>query len=216
KKGSGQPKPPPHRPGHRSDAAPQAFEPFRARQLSLWQSAVEEAVVHQQPKGTRSAARGARAAAGPVTQAAEPNPAAVLAATALAAALDKGQPLTDPQPVLRSVERGLQPETTRGVVNTAWQCNKLALRLAWAKLSGDTHAVQQITGELAFGDCDPLWAETIKRYLVYFKKDKGSIPYRSGGDYVLDVNLPENATVALFGDWGTGTQAAIDLLGQIA
>jgi DNA-binding transcriptional regulator YiaG len=40
--------------------------------------------------------------------------------------------------------------------------------------------------------------------------------YRGGGDYVLDVNLPDRATVALIGDWGTGTQTAAGLLAQVA
>jgi len=207
--------------GHSEPSSPgrntamEAFETFRTRQLSLWQSAVEEAIT-QQPVVPRAATSGARAAEVPVTRAVEQNRAAVLAATALAAALDKGQPLTDPAPLLPSVERGLQPEETRGLVNTAWQCNKLAMQLAWARLSGDTHAIQRLSDELSFSNCDPLWAKAIERYLVYFKKDKGSIPYRSGGDYVSDVNLPDNATVAIFADWGTGTGAAIDLLGQIA
>src|SRR5262249_54734621 len=108
------------------------------------------------------------------------------------------------------------PEVPRGVVGTAWKCNILALQLAWAKATGDTHAAQKLGDELAFGTCDPLWAETVALYLTYFVKDKGSIPYRSGGDYVLDVRLPDRATVALLADWGTGTETAGNLLAQVA
>src|SRR5204863_3658051 len=97
-----------------------------------------------------------------------------------------------------------------------WKCNKIALQLAWAKTTGDTHKAQTLADELHFGSCDPLWAKTVERYVAYFKLNKGSIPYRSGGDYVLDFQPPKEATIALIGDWGTGTQLATDVLAQAA
>jgi hypothetical protein len=198
-----------------SAAVENPFLTFRERRLSLWQSAVEETVARR-AAGPRAAARGLRPATLPLTDEAVRGSDPVRAATALAAALYAGQPLSDAQPLPEAAALGVQQEAARGVVGTAWTCNKLALQLAWAKLTGDQQAIQKLGDELALGTCDPLWAETVARYLAYFTKDQGSIPYRSGGDYVLDVKLPERATVALIGDWGTGTPTAAGLLAQVA
>jgi hypothetical protein len=195
----------------RADA--EAFSTFRQRKLSLWQSVVEAAVARRL-SGTRSAARGVRTDQLPLADPAVRRSDPARAATALASALDAGQPLADAQPIPGILT--VEDQTARGVVGTAWKCNKLALQLAWAKLSGDANAAQQLADELTFGSCDPLWGECVQHYMEYFRLNKGNIPYRSGGDYVLDVNLPQKATVALFADWGTGTQTAIDLLAQIA
>jgi hypothetical protein len=165
----------------------------RDRTLSLWQSVVEE--------------RAARLGTGKADSELLAHPMAT-AATALASALDRGAPLSAPPraagPLAVSVSTG------------AWQCSKLALQLAWAKAQNDTHAVQQLQNAMAFSNCDTGWAETVETYLRYFQLDKGSIPYRSGGDYVLNFELPAQATVALIGDWGTGTDAALNLLAQVA
>jgi 3',5'-cyclic AMP phosphodiesterase CpdA len=187
-----------------------AIQTFRDRKLSLWQSAVEEVVARRQA-GARGAVRGVRPEL-PITSEAVRSSAPVLAATALAAALDAGHPLADPQPALPAGT----PVATRGAVDTAWMCNKLALQLAWAKATGDTHAAETLANELKFGSCDPLWAECAEQYVTYYVKDKGNIPYRSGGDYVLDLALPPGATIALFGDGGTGSALAANLVGQIA
>jgi hypothetical protein len=173
---------------------------------------VVEEVVAERAAGPRRAAGGGARAALPVTRDAIRNSDPVLAATALAAALEQGQPLADAQPV--PVPE--QPETARGIGNTAWQCSKLALQLAWAKANGDTYAVQELGDELNYGTCDPLWAHCVEKYVLYFKKNKGTVPYRSGGDYVLNVPVPKKAKIAVFGDWATGTQLATTLLGQIA
>ncbi len=93
---------------------------------------------------------------------------------------------------------------------------EIALELAWAKINNDEDAIHKLTGELQFSTCDPRWAETIETYLGYFKLGKASIPYRSGGDYVLDLALPATATIGIIGDWGTGSSAAQDLLKQVA
>jgi hypothetical protein len=170
------------------------MQTFRDRKLSLWQSVVEE--------------RAARLAGAVDLDALRAQPRAA-AATALAAAIDGGTPVSQPPLFARG-------DVAASVPGSLWRCNKLALALAWAKLQGDVHAVQQLQNQIAFSGCDPGWAETVEQYLLYFQKDKGSIPYRSGGDYVLDFALPPQATVALIGDWGTGSQMARDLLAQVA
>ncbi len=191
-----------------------AFLAFRERKLSLWQSAVEEVVARRLAQ-QRAGVRSLRAPAGAVNDEAVRTSDPVQAATALAAALYAGEPLADPQPV-RAAEVGVETEAARGIIGTAWKCNKVALQLAWARVTGDTNSAQKLADELAFNSCDPLWLETVERYVMYFLKDQGTIPYRKGSDSVLDVPLPRQATVALLADWGTGTPTAIDLLGQIA
>lgn len=179
---------------------------FRDRKLSLWQSVVEEQVART--TAAAGSAVAAAAAGGVNFDAVGQQPQAV-AATALAAALDEGAPLSAPAPVA-------QPSLAVSLPATLLRCNQLALRLAWAKVQGDSHAMAQIQDQLSFSNCDVGWAETAEKYLVYFQKNKGNIPYRSGGDYVLDPELPAQATIAIIGDWGTGTGAAKDLLAQVA
>ena len=189
-----------------------AFRAVRDRTLSLWQSAAEEVAA-------RSAAPKAAAAGvvmAPRIAAADDAPALDLeaaraldrpaAATALAVALAGEEPAA----------KAVAPSLTAAVGGTIVECNKLALQLAWAKARGDAQAVQQLQDSLNFSNCDPGWRETVEQFLLYFKWQHASIPYRSGGDYVLDYELPANATIAIIGDWGTGTPTALALLDQVA
>lgn len=102
------------------------------------------------------------------------------------------------------------------VVETLWTCAKLAAELLAAKLAGNTQKAAEKEDELKFSTCDPAWAQAITQYLKYFgpKGERGAIPYvvyQQLDDFVLPT-LPPNATVALIGDWGTGTADAITLL----
>jgi hypothetical protein len=188
----------------------QYFQTVRDRKLSLWQSAVADLAAQ-------------RAAAGPTAAAAAPGPglqavfedARVAAATALVTAIDQGLSTLTPPPSHDVAAVATVAAPAAGAVATLWPCNKLALHLAWARAQGDALAVQKFSEALKFSNCDPGWAETVELYLRYFQLDKAAIPYRSGGDYVLP-DLPDKATLALIGDWGTGTQAARRLLGQVA
>src|SRR5258708_2503008 len=137
---------------------------FRDRKLSLWQSAVEE-VTGQASKVGLDAARAQPQAVATTPPADAPHPATypaaapalatkvgmdaagaepkAVAATALADALHEA---TSPAaaPSLATVPPAL---AASGVLASAWRCNKLALQLAWAKLQGDTHAVEQLQQE---------------------------------------------------------------------
>jgi predicted phosphodiesterase len=181
------------------------MQTFRDRKLSLWQSVVEERVARTLIAAAAGGAAGAVVPGGVSFSVVGDQPMAV-AATALAHALHHGVSLS--QPPAQAV-RGL------ALSGTVWTCNRLALQLAWAKIQGDLHAVQQLQDALKFSSCDPGWAETVELYLLYFQKDQGSIPYRSGGE-VLPYRLPTQATIALIGDWGTGTDSARELLAQVA
>jgi len=105
------------------------------------------------------------------------------------------------------------------VVKTVEECADLAARVLEAKLKRAPDA-EELANELQFSTCDPEWASTIPDYLDYFGVDgkKKPIPYvryKSLDDFVLPT-LPANATVALVGDWGTGTVDARRILEQVA
>ncbi len=184
----------------------------RDRKLSLWQSAVEEVAARQQ--GTAKPVPGKILGELTVRERLLRQP-MVQAATVLAQTLDPLQAAKVAVSPAFAAESASEMAALPDFVGQALDCNKLYLRLAWAKLRGDQHEVAKVQQELKYSTCDPAWAETVEVYLSYFKLNKGSIPYRSGDDYVLDYQLPAKATIALLGDWGTGTQAALDLLKQV-
>jgi predicted phosphodiesterase len=176
---------------------------FRDRDSSLWQSALAE-IVAQQNKGQahlgkrfKGLTKGAQSP--PSWEAIHADP-MVLEATESLQAMQ-----------LRPGELA----TARAAIPIK-KCGEIALELAWAKINHDEDAIDQLTNELNFSACDPRWAETIETYIGYFKLGKASIPYRSGGDYVLDFVLPQSATIGIVGDWGTGSSVAQDLLKQVA
>jgi hypothetical protein len=105
------------------------------------------------------------------------------------------------------------------VSQTVWTCAKLGFELMEARVRGDTSRATQLVSELEFNVCDVDWAETIAHYVGYFGPGGGraKIPYVTAaqvGDRVLE--LKPGATVALIGDWGTGTSAAVALLEEVA
>ena len=102
----------------------------------------------------------------------------------------------------------------------AWTCVKLASELFLAKLEKREGRVGELEDALKDSSCDPGWVKVIIDYLEYFgptgEKDKiPYINYRNLDDFVLET-LPRDATVAVVGDWGTGTDNARSLLGQLA
>ena len=58
----------------------------------------------------------------------------------------------------------------------------------------------------------------LKVYDDYRRTNKAQpyINYQSIGDFVIENCFPDNATIAVIGDWGTGMNAALILLQQIA
>jgi Calcineurin-like phosphoesterase len=105
-----------------------------------------------------------------------------------------------------------------GMSGQAWTCARLGLALLEASATGDQAAVAHIQDELKDSPCDPGWAATLIEYGKYFGADgtRRSIPYITpdkAGEWVVEI--PNNARIALIGDWGTGTQDAIALLRQV-
>lgn len=113
----------------------------------------------------------------------------------------------------------------RGVVDTAKYCAKLAKGMAenmWdAVVHGDSEAFSSYKSQLTqrFGDCDPRYAEALKKYAEFILHD-GTIPYipsRGAGDDfgVVEGKLPDDALIGIVGDWGTGEPEALEVLVQI-
>lgn len=162
---------------------------FRDHFLSLYQSAIDAVARLQLP-------------------AAAPRPGhengLVQAATQVAALRDAGAPIPQQAPA------GFEPD--------AWTAARLSLQLLDVRLHGRDAEATAIEAELQCGNFDPNFAETITQYLQYYgpdgklrqpdyipvSPDMAAIPFKAG------------ATVAIMGDWGTGTTAAVNLVQQMA
>lgn len=99
-------------------------------------------------------------------------------------------------------------------------CASLARQYGLAVLEGRTADANTYHQELTqkMGECDPAWVDTAIKY-GEFLLSKQKIPYRvyqNIGDFVIDGKLPANARIAIVGDWGTGQEAAQEVLAQIA
>ena len=113
---------------------------------------------------------------------------------------------------------------TEGIGAVAKYCAGLAFNLFKAKVSKNAALIDRYSRELSAvtGTCDPRYAEAAEQTLVYYNQQKGVIPYQqwdSLSDFVIDdggVTLPEQAVVAIVADWGTGQQAALNVLARLA
>ncbi|MFL6260262.1 MAG: metallophosphoesterase family protein [Thermoanaerobaculia bacterium] len=172
-----------------------SLKTFRDPNLSRWQSVVEEVLRRKEGTGA--------------TRPTLDHP--VVAAATTAAAHTLSGVATAPAP----------PAAATAAAPTCCtddECAHLALQLATAKVEGRPAAeIQQLEGSLRFSTCDPLWAEAVTEYVQFFDVDKKKIPYRAstGPDDPAPLPLPENATVALIADWGTGTAEARGLLEKV-
>ncbi|HXK06383.1 MAG TPA: metallophosphoesterase [Verrucomicrobiae bacterium] len=189
---------------------------FRSKQASLWQSAVDRATADTAGSSPAAGFDDSPAPAGGRTAPQdEQTAAAVQAADTIAAMVDQGQTPEIPPP----------PSEAAGLGDTVAFCSRTAFRIAQARvksiITGDTTELKALQEEIGakFGGCDPMWAETITEY-VKNRVASVHIPYRhytSLDDYVISgPRFPDNARVAILGDWGTGDAAARGVLKQIA
>jgi hypothetical protein len=97
------------------------------------------------------------------------------------------------------------------------ECAKLAAQVALYAVTDPAKAAV-IRQELTDSTCDPLWVECLAQYDAW--RAAGSAQpytnYQNLSDFVLENCFPDNATVAIIGDWGTGMNDALILLDQIA
>ena len=99
----------------------------------------------------------------------------------------------------------------------ATECAKLAAQIALYSVTDPAKAAELRT-ELADGTCDPLWAECLAIYEKWRLTSQAQpyINFQNIDDFVLEQCFPDNATIAVIGDWGTGMNDALVLLEQIA
>ena len=182
------------------------FKQFHDPELSIWQAAVGE-VEARRRKGTQVQDVGA-----PVAVTGRPDDLDDMSSEAIAYCnqVDSGTPIT---------QATAAHPATEGLVQTAGFCSLTALKLAKAKILGNTAAAQQYENELAkFGDCDPKYAEAAAVYAAYFLAQQKQIPYihyKNLSDFVIEGKLPSKAKIGILGDWGTGQDAAKLVLRQI-
>jgi hypothetical protein len=191
-----------------------SLKTFRDPKLSTWQSVVEQVIRRKQEAA--GIATGGIAAA-PIPRPGLEHP-VVAAATAAASTALSGIGTTAAAPAASPAAAGAV--TAAAPVGCSDdECAHLALQLATAKLEQHPEdEIQQLEDSLRFSTCDPLWAQAVTDYVHYFDVDRGTIPYRpaKAPDDPAPLTLPENATVALIADWGTGTPESRALLEKVA
>ena len=186
---------------------------FRGKNASLWQSAVDQ-VVAKRNSGPSAVSFGPSSRVVPLQRPPQEDD-TIQHGNDIAAAIDAGAPVSA---VTAPAAFGT------GLADNAKFCAATAYQLAEAEvkahLTGDYSAVTALHAQLdtPFGQCDPKWGEVLAVYVASRVAD-GPIPYRrynSLQDFVITNRLPDNATVILIADWGTGQDAAKALLAKVA
>lgn len=186
-----------------------SLKQFRDPELSLWQSAADQ-VVARQNGALRALDMGEDIASATRPDDLSESDPLIRGAIAGSEVFERlGLPTASPTSDAR----------TFGVVDAAAYCSATALKLAWAKFTGNKADVERYREQLGqFTDCDPRWLECVEEYLG-FLKEAGTIPYRTpdypGYPFVVDGRLPDNAKLALMADWGTGQDGARKLLEKL-
>jgi hypothetical protein len=189
---------------------------FRDPLMSRWQSVVERVVTRHQD----ASAPGARPTVShPMVEAAAAVNTAVAGGVSLGVPAAAAAPPTG-QAAAPSTGKAAGVSGGQGGSATARTCADLAFQLLHAKLDKQpADKIKQLEDALAFGSCDPKWAEAVDEYLEYFVAEHHTVPYRPASadpEQQPPVVLKDNATVALIADAGTGTPEAIALLEQVA
>ncbi|MGH9342846.1 MAG: metallophosphoesterase family protein, partial [Terriglobia bacterium] len=196
---------------------------FREPRLSIWQSAVDE-VQRQAAQRARLASSNAPGAMAPFTPRTTLAHPMIRESAAYCAAQSIGGPLSAPSafgiPAGSAGPIGPAARVQGGELDTACYCSRTAMKLAEATILDNEQDCERYRNELGkFTDCDPLYVEAAAKYAEYFIAQCKKIPYRvyqKLSDFVLPDALPARCRVAILGDWGTGLDAAIDVLEQIA
>ncbi len=98
--------------------------------------------------------------------------------------------------------------------SAAGDCAELAMKFLAAEMSHNAKLAAEITDRLKKSTCDVLgWKECVEEYLR-FKLHGGKFPYREHKNVLRP--LPDVASIAIIGDWGTGEHQAVHLLSEVA
>lgn len=190
-----------------------SIKQFRSRDASLWQSAVDEVVAKENAGSSPAAGLGDTTA--PVKRPPQ-GQAEIVVNNEIAEAIDGGEPVATVAP----------PSPAAGFGDTVRFCSTAAFRLAEARVKAafthDKTELNRLEEELRtpFGNCDAKWVQVAAVYAASkIDAQTRTIPYVRHthiNDFVIDDRLPESATIALVGDWGTGQESARKLLAKIA
>ncbi|HEY1984331.1 MAG TPA: metallophosphoesterase [Terracidiphilus sp.] len=117
--------------------------------------------------------------------------------------------------VASNVAQAVAPASSPSSVKM--ECAKLAAQIALYLVTNPAKATI-LKQELAAGTCDPLWTECLYQYDKWRRANQSQpyINYENIGDFVIEQCFPDDATIAIIGDWGTGMNDALVLLQQIA
>jgi 3',5'-cyclic AMP phosphodiesterase CpdA len=190
-----------------------SMKQFRKRDASLWQSAVDEVIAKENSASSPAAGFGGGTQAINRPPQGEPE---IQHSNDIAEAVDNEEPVPSVPP----------PSPAAGAADTVKFCATAAFKLAEARVKAfftkDNTELKKLEAELnaPFGNCDAKWAQVVAVYTASKINAKTrDIPYirhKNLTDFVLDDRLPDQATVAFLGDWGTGQEAARKLLTKIA
>ncbi len=106
-----------------------------------------------------------------------------------------------------------------GIAETCWNCAKLGFELMQAAAQGNAARVAALQADTQYSQCDPGWFKVILNYVGFLAASgmRDDIPYiRAAQVSASPLPLKPGATVALIGDWGTGTAEATAMLTQVA
>jgi len=174
--------------------------------LSLFQSALHE-VLSQQPEQQDSAHRGIGSTA--LTP-------QMVAASEVAKHFDHTGNFDVPTAADRSAPPGVAGQAP-APSPVAVECARLAAEIAY--YSATDPAKEKVARQMFTASaCDPLWVQCLKVYDDYRRTNTAQpyINFQNIGDFVIENCFPDNATIAVIGDWGTGMNPALILLEQIA
>jgi hypothetical protein len=178
-----------------------ATQTFQNPRLSRWQSAVAEAFgCVPQPPGTANAG---------------PDQALALTAATDAATHFAERKPGDPVPVPPDAD-AQRPETWESPQDEELGIVSYCAQLYLGMLTARGAQKEAIESKLSrFGRCDPRWGEAIRLYL---QSEGRPVTYRPPDEAQATVpdTLPEDLTIGLLSDWGTGTPAADEILRQLA
>jgi hypothetical protein len=184
---------------------------FRDPRLSLWQSAVDEAI-HSSLQKTNPGNLIPR----PSLEDGTPEGAIMNESSRYCSAIFNNVPIAH---LLRGTA-ALGPSLTQKTLSLKDQlsyCSAAHLRIAEAQLRGDQQAADQLKEDLKMGNCDPRFATALSNYVKYFTLRRAAIPYRPEKDPPDNIiTIPDDCKIALVGDWGTGQQPALATLQRIA
>ena len=101
----------------------------------------------------------------------------------------------------------------------ARSCVEIYIKLVLLHLYDDTADIDKLKQEFRFSMCDSRWLEALERYLeVYHRASHPHqapyVRYRQLSDFVFE-DFPDTMKVGVLGDWGTGSELAMQVLDRL-